>query len=60
HVWIKQQVKKEFYITGFSFEDSQKVAIEDDPMVLKAIDALPQARALLDKSKKLIVQRTGR
>ncbi len=60
HSWIKQQLKKEFYITGFSFEDSQKVAIEDDPMVLKAIDALPQARALLDKSKKLIVQRLGR
>jgi carboxyl-terminal processing protease len=60
HTWIKQQLRKEFYITGFSFEDSQKVAIEDDPMVLKAIDALPQARALLDKSKKLIVQRFGR
>ena len=60
HAWIKQQVKKEFYITGFSFEDSQKVAIEEDPMVLKAVDALPQARALLDKSKKLIVQRFGR
>ena len=60
HAWIKAQVKKEFYVTGFSFEDAQKVAIEEDPMVLKGIDALPQARALLDKSKKLIVQRFGR
>jgi carboxyl-terminal processing protease len=57
HTWIKQQLKKEFYITGFSFEESQKVAIEDDPMVLKAVEAMPQAKALLDKSKKLIVQR---
>ena len=60
HTWLKQQLKKEMYVTGFTFEESQKVAIEDDPMVQKAIDAFPQARALLDKSKKLIVQRFGR
>jgi carboxyl-terminal processing protease len=60
HTWIKQQLKKEFYITGFSFEDAQKVAIQEDPVVLKAIDAMPQAKSLLDKSKKLIVQRVGR
>lgn len=57
HTWIKEQLKKEFYITGFSFEESQRVAIEDDPMVKKAIEAIPEAKALLDKSKKLIVQR---
>src|SRR5205085_1021233 len=60
HTWIKQQLKKEFYITGFSFEESQKVAIQDDPMVQKAIDAMPEAKGLLDKSKKQIVQRFGR
>ncbi|MGI8743387.1 MAG: S41 family peptidase [Bryobacteraceae bacterium] len=60
HTWIKEQVKKEFYITGFSFEDAQKVALQEDPMVLKAIDAMPQAKSLLDKSKQLIVQRFGR
>jgi carboxyl-terminal processing protease len=58
--WIQAQLKREMYATGFSFEDSQKVAIETDPMVSKAIDALPQAKALLDKSKKLIVQRIQR
>ena len=57
HVWIKQQLKKEFYITGFSFEESQKVAIEGDPMVQKAVEDIPEAKALLEKSKKLIVQR---
>ena len=60
HDWVKQQLKKEMYTTGFSFEESQKVATESDPMVLKAIDALPEAKNLLDKSKKLIVQRYGR
>ncbi len=48
------------YASGFSYEDSQKVAIQTDPMVAKAVDAMPQAKALLDKSKKLIVERLGR
>jgi carboxyl-terminal processing protease len=59
-IWIQQQLKREMYATGFSYEDSQRVAIETDPMVAKAIDAMPDARALLDKSKKLIVQRIQR
>jgi hypothetical protein len=58
--WISQQLKREMYATAFSYEDSQKVAIESDPMVLKAIDAMPDAKALLDKSKKLIVERIQR
>ncbi len=58
--WIQQQLKREMYATGFSYEDSQKVAIETDPMVAKAVEAMPEARALLDKSKKLIVQRIQR
>ena len=60
HTWIEQQLKSEMYATGFSFEESQKVAIEADPMVAKPIDAMPEAKALLDKSKKLIVQRNMR
>jgi carboxyl-terminal processing protease len=58
--WLLQQLKREMYATAFSYEESQKVAAEADPMVLKAIDSMPEAKALLDKSKKLIVQRTNR
>jgi carboxyl-terminal processing protease len=60
HTWIQQQLKREMYATAFSYEDSQKVAIETDPMVLKAIDAMPDAKALLDKAKKLVVERIQR
>jgi hypothetical protein len=58
--WTKQQLKKEMYATGFSIEESQKVTVESDPMVTRAVESLPQARALLDKSKKLVVQRMTR
>jgi len=55
--WIKSQLKREMYITAFSYEASQRVAAETDPVVLKAVEALPSAKALLEKSKKLVVER---
>ena len=45
------------YITAFSQDESQRVAIEQDPEVLKAIDSMPKARALVENAKKLLVQR---
>jgi hypothetical protein len=60
HDWLKQRVKKEMYITAFSKEESDKVAVEDDPEVTKAIDSLPKAEALLQNAKKMLVQRITR
>jgi carboxyl-terminal processing protease len=57
HQWIKEQLKREMYITAFSYEDAQRVDIEQDPAVAKSIEALPKARALLENAKKLLVQR---
>ncbi len=45
------------YITAFSYEDSQRVAIEQDPAVQKAIESMPSAKKLLDNAKKLLVER---
>jgi hypothetical protein len=58
HMWIKQELKREMYITAFSIEDSQRVSIEQDPDVLQGINSLPKAKALLDNAKKLLVERT--
>jgi carboxyl-terminal processing protease len=57
--WVKQELKREMYITAFSFEDSQRVAIEQDPAVQKAVDSMPNAKKLLDNAKKLLVERTA-
>ena len=38
----------------------ERVAIEQDPEVQKAIDAMPKAKALVDNAKKLLVQRHRR
>jgi hypothetical protein len=59
HQWIKEELKREMYITAFSVDDSRHVAVEQDPEVQKGIDSLPKAKALVDNAKKLMVQRIG-
>lgn len=60
HEWVRQQLRREMYITAFSYEDSQKIAVETDPMVLRAVDSMSKAKALLDNAKKMMVQRIQR
>ncbi len=57
--WIKRQLKLEMLTTGFGKEYSDEVAVLSDPEVLKAVEALPKARALLDKSKRMIAERNA-
>lgn len=55
--WIKRYLKREMYITAFDLDEAQKVEMETDPEVERAIDAMPKAKALVDSAKKIIVQR---
>jgi carboxyl-terminal processing protease len=57
HQWVKEQMKREMYITAFSYEQSMKVNIEQDPEIARAIDSMPKAVSLLENAKKLLVQR---
>ncbi len=54
--WIKVQLKREALITASGLDESTRYALETDPMVLKAMDSLPKAQALLDNQKKQMVQ----
>ena len=61
HDWVRKQLRQQMYVTAFSFEDSEKVGVEQDPEVAKAIDVMPQASELLSKSKiKFEKQRASR
>jgi carboxyl-terminal processing protease len=55
--WISQQIRREVFISVFNIEDSRRMTIETDPMVLKAVDSLPKAKELIETAKKMIVQR---
>ena len=55
--WIKRFLRKEMYITAFSADEANRIKVETDPMVERAVDALPKAKALLESAKRVIVQR---
>src|SRR5258706_6855443 len=58
--WIKRFLRKEMYITAFSADEARRITVETDPMVAKAVDSLPKAKALLETAKRVIVQRLSK
>ena len=57
HDYIKRGLQSTMYTTAFSVDESRRFDIETDPMVEKAIEALPKAQALLESARKVMVQR---
>jgi carboxyl-terminal processing protease len=45
------------YMTAFNVDESDRVFAQTDPEVAKAVDAMPKANALLETTKKIIVER---
>jgi len=55
--WTRQQLRREMYITAFGSEESRKYGVEIDPLVQKAIESMPKARALQETARKVVAQR---
>jgi len=57
--WVRRRIKREIFLSVFGQAESYKLDMENDIQVQRAIDELPQARALYDNARKLLAQRTG-
>ncbi|HXM94344.1 MAG TPA: S41 family peptidase [Candidatus Dormibacteraeota bacterium] len=57
--WIKRKMKQEIFMSAFGQQEGFKVLLEADPQAQKAIDAIPQARALYQNARKIVAQRSG-
>jgi carboxyl-terminal processing protease len=57
--WIKRKIKQEVFLSVFGQQEGFKVELEADPQVQKAVDAIPQARALYENARKVVAQRMG-
>jgi carboxyl-terminal processing protease len=57
--WIKRKIKQEVFMSTFGTQEGFKVLLEADPQVQKAIEAVPQARALYENARKVVAQRSG-
>ena len=59
HDWLRSNIKSELFVDAFGQEEGLKVRAETDPEVVKALDLLPQARALADNARKVIAERNA-
>jgi carboxyl-terminal processing protease len=57
--WIKRKIKQEVFMSTYGMQEGFKVQLEADPQVTKAIEAIPQARALYQNARKIVAQRTS-
>jgi carboxyl-terminal processing protease len=57
--WIRRKIKQEVFMSSFGQQEGFKVLLESDPQVQKAVEAVPQARALYQNAKRITAQRTG-
>src|SRR5277367_4635074 len=55
--WLKWQIKREVFTSVFGLNDGFKVALQDDPQLDKAVDLIPQARALYQNARKVVAER---
>ena len=56
--WLRSNIKSEIFVNAFGQEEGLKVRAETDPEVTKALDLLPQAKALADNARKIVAERT--
>ena len=57
--WVKRKIKQEVFMSSYGTQEGFKVLLEADPQVQKAVEAIPQARALYENARKIIAQRNG-
>ena len=57
--WLRSNIKSELFVDAFGQEEGLKVRAETDPDVIKALELMPQARALADNAKKVIAERNS-
>ncbi|HEX2524182.1 MAG TPA: S41 family peptidase [Terriglobia bacterium] len=55
--FIKRQIRYEYVLSHSGQEEAQKVFLEGDPQVAKALEALPQAKALFQSAKKALASK---
>lgn len=58
--WIGQQIRLELYMRSVGRQGATRAAIQNDPEVAVAVDALPKAQALFQQAQRVLVRRAAR
>ncbi|MGH9775527.1 MAG: S41 family peptidase [Candidatus Acidiferrales bacterium] len=54
--WIKMKIHREVVTSVYGQNDGYRVELQDDPQLLKAIEEIPQAKALYDNARKILAE----
>jgi len=57
--WLKWEIKREVFTTVFGLNDGYKVSLENDPQLDKAVESIPQAKALYATARRIVAQKQG-
>ncbi len=57
--WVKRKIKREVFLSVFGLAESYKVELDSDIQVQRAVEELPQARALYENARRILAQRTA-
>ncbi len=55
--WIEGKIKREVLTSVYGLDEGFRVALQDDPEVQRAIDLIPQAKALYENARKVLADR---
>jgi carboxyl-terminal processing protease len=55
--WLKWEIKREVFTTVFGLNEGYKVALENDPQIDKAVESIPQAKALYASARRIVAER---
>jgi carboxyl-terminal processing protease len=56
--WIRSNIQSEVLVDAFGQEVGMQAKAASDPEVIKALDLLPQAKALAENARKVVAERT--
>jgi carboxyl-terminal processing protease len=57
--WIKARIKSELFVSEFGQQEGLKVSSESDPEVTRALELMPQAKALADNARRVIAEKAA-
>jgi len=55
--YVRRRIKQELFVFIFGKPDGDRLALDYDPQVLKAIELLPRAKALASNAHRIVAQR---
>ncbi|HEV2385720.1 MAG TPA: S41 family peptidase [Candidatus Acidoferrales bacterium] len=57
--WLKWKIKREVFTSIFGINAGYRVQLDSDPEMQKAVELIPQARALYENARKILAERTA-